>query len=156
VDDPACDPERARRMVPRDVAERAYEYIVNAVEEGIDRVKTKPEPLPVILVGGGSAMLPRKLKGASEVIRPEGAQSANAIGAATALTGATVEKTYSYEQVDRSKALDDAKEEARRRAVESGADPSTVEIAFVEEISMPYLPGNVVKVRVKAVGRARI
>ncbi|MEB3860347.1 MAG: hydantoinase/oxoprolinase family protein [Desulfurococcales archaeon] len=156
IDDPSCNPERAAQKIPRELAERAYQYIVNAVEEGIDRIKTKPEPLPVILVGGGSAMLPRKLKGASEVIRPEGAQSANAIGAATALIGATVEKTYSYEQVERSKALDDAKSEAKKRAIESGADPSTVEIAFVEEVSMPYLPGNVVKVRVKAVGRARI
>ena len=156
IDDPNCRPERAREKIPRRVAEEAYRFIVNAIEEGIDKIKTKPEPLPVILVGGGSAMLPRSLRGASEVIRPEGAQSANAIGAATALIGATIEKTYSYEQVDRAKALDDAKSEARKRAIESGADPATVEIAFVEEISMPYLPGNVVKVRVKAVGKAKI
>lgn len=154
IDDPKCDPERARKLIPRDVAEKAYKYIVNGVEEAIDRIKTKPDPMPVVLVGGGSAMLPRKLKGASEVIRPAGAQSANAIGAATALIGATVEKTYNYEHIPRQKALEEAKKVAIEKALESGAAPGTVEVAFVEEISMPYLPGNIVKVRVKAVGRA--
>lgn len=156
VDDPRCNSERAKKLIPRSLAERAYEYIVRRVEEAIDKAKTRPEPMPVILVGGGSAMLPRKLEGASEVIRPEGAQSANAIGAATALIGATVEKTYSYEQVPREKALSEAKNEAIRRAIESGADPATVDIVMVEEISLPYLPGNIVKVRVKAVGRAKL
>ena len=156
IDDPNCDPERARRRIPRDLAEKAYSYIVSAIEDAIDRIKTKPDPMPVVLVGGGSAMLPRKLKGASEVIRPEGAQSANAIGAATALIGATIEKTFNYEQVGREKALEEAKREAIAKAVESGAAEGTVEIALVEEISMPYLPGNIVKVRVKAVGRAGV
>jgi len=156
VDDPKCNPERAKKLIPRSLAEKAYEYIVRKVEEAIDKVKTRPKPMPVILVGGGSAMLPRKLEGASEVIRPEGAQSANAIGAATALIGATVEKTYSYEHVPREKALGEAKKEAIRRAIESGADPATVDIVTVEEISLPYLPGNIVKVKVKAVGRAKL
>jgi N-methylhydantoinase A/oxoprolinase/acetone carboxylase beta subunit len=156
IDDPRCSPERARKLIPRDLAERAYSYIVRRVEEAIDKVKTRPDPMPVILVGGGSAMLPRKLEGASEVIRPEGAQSANAIGAATALIGATVEKTYSYEQTPREKALDEAKREAVRKAIESGADPATVRVVMVEEISMPYLPGNIVKVKVKAVGKAKL
>ncbi|MCE4598793.1 MAG: hydantoinase/oxoprolinase family protein [Desulfurococcales archaeon] len=156
IDDPRCNPDLAKAKIPRDLAEKAYEYIIRKIEEGIDKVKTKPDPMPVVLVGGGSAMLPRSLQGASVVIRPEGAQSANAIGAATALIGATVEKTYNYEQVDRKNALEDAKSEAKRRAVESGADPGSIEVAFVEEISMPYLPGNIVKVRVKAVGKAKL
>ncbi len=156
IDDPNCDPERARRLIPRDLAEKAYNYIVRRVEEAIDMVKTRPEPMPVILVGGGSAMLPRRLEGASEVIRPEGAQSANAIGAATALIGATVEKTFSYEQVPREKALDGVKREAMKKAVEAGADPTTVNVVSVEEVSLPYLPGTIVKVKVKAVGRARL
>ena len=156
IDDPRCDPERARRLIPRDLAEKAYKYIVSRVEETIDKIKTRPGPMPVILVGGGSAMLPRTLEGASKVIRPPGAQSANAIGAATALIGATIEKTYNYQQTPRSEALEDAKRLARQRAVESGADPQTVDIVYVEEISIPYLPGNIVKVKVKAVGKARL
>ncbi len=156
IDDPNCDPERAKKLIQRSLAEEAYNYIVKAVEEAIDRVKTKPDPMPVIIVGGGSAMLPRKLEGASEVIRPEGAQSANAVGAATALVGATVEKTFSYEQTPRAKALEEVKREAKEKAVASGADPASVEVVMVEEISLPYLPGNIVKVKAKAVGRAKL
>ncbi len=154
VDDPDCDPDLARSRVSGEVAEGAYGYIVSRIEEGIDKVKTRPDPMSVVLVGGGSAMLPEELKGASEVMRPEGAQSANAIGAATALVGATVERAYSYEQVSRGRALEDAKKVAKGRAIAAGAEPSSVEVVMVEEVSMPYLPGNTVKVRVKAAGRA--
>jgi len=156
IEDPTCNPKLAKEKIPFDVAKAAFNYIVNKVEWGIDRIKTKPDPVPVILVGGGSAMLPQKLKGASEVIRPEGAQYANAIGAATALVGATIERTYNYEQTPRANALDDAKKVAIERAIEAGADPTTVEIVMVEEVSLPYLPGNIVKVRVKAAGKVRL
>ncbi|NPA04868.1 MAG: hydantoinase/oxoprolinase family protein [Crenarchaeota archaeon] len=153
IDDPRCNPERAKKLIPAWLVEKAYAKMVQMLEDAIDRIKTRPEPEIVILVGGGSAMWPRRLRGAREVIRPEHAQSANAIGAATALVGATIDKAYSYEQIPREKALEDAKREAIRKAIEAGADPSTVEIVEVEEIAMPYLPGNAVKVRVKAVGR---
>ena len=52
--------------------------------------------------------------------------------------------------------LEDAKREAIEKAINAGADPSTVEVVEVEEIAMPYLPGNAVRIRVKAVGRLRI
>ncbi len=156
IDDPRCNPELARSKIPGWLVERAYAKMVEMLEDALDRIKTRPEPETVILVGGGSAMWPRTLKGAREVIRPEHAQYANAVGAATALVGATVEKAYSYEQVSRDKAIQDASEEAKKRVIEAGADPSTIEIAEVEEIAMPYLPGNAVKIRVKAVGKLKL
>ena len=156
IDDPMCNPELARSKIPSWLVERAYAKMIEILEDSIDRIKLKPEPETVILVGGGSAMWPKTLRGAREVIRPEHAQYANAIGAATALVGAVVEKAYSYEQITRERAIQDASEEAKKRAVEAGADPSTVEVAEVEEIAMPYLPGNAVKVRVKAVGKLKL
>lgn len=156
IDDPRCRAELARARIPSWLVERAYAKMVEMLEDALDRVKLRPEPETVILVGGGSAMWPRRLRGAREVIRPEHAQYANAIGAATALIGAVVEKAYSYEHVSRERAIQDASEEAKRRAIEAGADPATVDIAEVEEVAMPYLPGNAVKVRVKAVGRLRL
>ncbi|MGC8607372.1 MAG: hydantoinase/oxoprolinase N-terminal domain-containing protein [Vulcanisaeta sp.] len=156
IDDPRCNPELARSKIPSWLVERAYAKMVDMLEDALDRIKTRPEPETVILVGGGSAMWPRTLRGAREVIRPEYAQYANAVGAATALVGATVEKAYSYEQVSRDKAIQDASEEAKKRAIEAGADPSTIEVAEVEEIAMPYLPGNAVKIRVKAVGKLKL
>lgn len=156
IDDPRCNPELARSKIPSWLVERACAKMIEILEDSIDRIKLKPEPETVILVGGGFAMWPKTLRGAREVIRPEHAQYANAIGAATALVGAVVEEAYSYEQITRERAIQDASEEAKKRAVEAGADLSTVEVAEVEEIAMPYLPGNAVKVRVKAVGKLKL
>ena len=45
-----------------------------------------------------------------------------------------------------------AKTTAVERAINAGADPTTVQIVEVEEIALPYLPGNAVRMRVKAAG----
>jgi hypothetical protein len=127
--------------------------MVEMLEEALDKIKTRPEPEIVILVGGGSAMWPKKLKGAKEVIRPKEAQYANAIEAATALVGAYAEKAFSYEHIPRSNAIEEVKREAIKRAIETGADPASIEVIEVEETAMPYLPGNAVKIRVKAIGK---
>jgi N-methylhydantoinase A/oxoprolinase/acetone carboxylase beta subunit len=156
IDDPVCDPEIPKKKIDPQVVEKAYSYMVNRIEEAIDKMKTTPEPATVILVGGGSAMWPKKLKGAKEVIRPEYAQSANALGAATALVGAVVEKAFSYDHICREEALKLAMNEAKEKAAAAGAEPSTIEIAEVEEIAMPYLPGTAVKIRVKAVGKLKL
>jgi N-methylhydantoinase A/oxoprolinase/acetone carboxylase beta subunit len=156
IDEPKCKPELAKQKIDPYLAGRAYEKMVKMLEDAIDRVKTSPEPETIILVGGGSAMWPRKLAGAKEVVRPEHAQYANAVGAATALVGAFVEKAFSYESLPREKAMSIAIEEAKKKAIEAGADPSTLEVTDVEEVAMPYLPGNAVKVRVKSVGKLKL
>ena len=156
IDDLKCRPEIAKSKISKEIAEKAYKYIVESIEESIDKIKTSPEPMTVILVGGGSAMLPKQFKGAKEVIRPEAAQYANAVGAATALIGASAEKAYSYETTPREKAIQETIEEAKRKAVEAGAKLETIEVAEIEEIAMPYLPGNAVKIRVKVVGKMRL
>ncbi len=156
IDDPRCDPERPAKLVPKEVIDAAYDYMVRTIEEAIDKVKTSAEPATVILVGGGSLMWPRKLKGAKEVIRPEHAQSANALGAATALVGSVVEKAFSYDHVTREEAIRITSDEAKQKAIEAGADPASIEVAEVEEIALPYLPGNAVKVRVKAIGKLKL
>jgi hypothetical protein len=51
------------------------------LETVIDRMKTTADDIPVLLVGGGAALSPDKLAGASRVIKPEYSGVANAIGA---------------------------------------------------------------------------
>ncbi len=101
-------------------------------------------------------MWPRKLKGAKEVIRLEHAQSANTLGATTALVGPVAEKAFSYDHVTREEAIRITSDEAKQEAIEAGADPASIEVAEVEEIALPYLPGNAVKVRVKAIGKLKL
>lgn len=62
------------------------------LEKVIDRMRTSPEPLPVLLVGGGSFIAPLKLDGASVVLRPPYYQVANAIGAAMGKLSALIHR----------------------------------------------------------------
>jgi hypothetical protein len=41
---------------------------------------------------------------------------------------------------------------AIEEAIKAGANPDTIEIVNVEEIPLAYLPGNAVRIRVKAAG----
>lgn len=153
IDDERCRGERVMSFYDRALLEKAYEKMLEMLIDGLDKIKTSPNPETIILVGGGSLMWPKSLPIASEVIRPDYAQYANALGAATALVGATVEKAFSYESVSRSDAIRYTVEEAKKKAVEAGANPATLEVGEVEEIAMPYLPGNAVKIRVKVIGK---
>jgi len=144
-----------RRLVqdlPDDLVHSAQEVIVHMVEEAIDRMKTSAKPLPVVLVGGGSILLPDDLRGASETIRPAHFEVANAIGAAIAQVSGQVERIYSLAEISREEALAEAKKMAVAEAVAAGADPATVEIVEVEDVPLAYLPGNATRIKVKAAG----
>ena len=145
------DPER---MVgrPRDLLKSVDARVHSLVEDGIDKVRITPDPLPVVLVGGGSILLRNRLKGVSRVIRPEHFDVANAIGVAIAEIGADVDTVLTYETTSRREGIDRTCQIAIDRAVASGADPKRTRIANVEEIPITYLPGNAVRVRVKACG----
>jgi N-methylhydantoinase A/oxoprolinase/acetone carboxylase beta subunit len=145
------EPARARTL-DAELVERGLAEVRRRVEQAVDRVKLSADPLPLVLVGGGSVLVADRLAGASEVLRPEHAEVANAIGAAIAQVGGEVEKVYSLERVGRLEALASAKDEALRRATEAGAQPGSVEVVEVEEVPLTYLPGNATRIRVKAVG----
>ncbi|MEJ5247316.1 MAG: hydantoinase/oxoprolinase family protein [Caldilinea sp.] len=130
----------------------ATQRIWEMIELSIDRMKTAPGAVPVILVGGGIILVGDKLNGASELHRPEHAAVANAIGAAIAQVGGEVDRVFSLDAIPREQALAQAKEEAIQRILKEGAIPETAEIVDVEEIPLAYLPGNATRIRVKAVG----
>ncbi|MBZ9935684.1 hydantoinase/oxoprolinase family protein [Mesorhizobium sp. BR1-1-16] len=138
--------------IPAKTIATALDTIHRMVDEAVDRMKTSAEPLPVILVGGGSILVSRQLPSASEVIRPENASVANAIGAAIAQVGGEVDRIFSLEGTSRDVVLDGAKAEAAERATKAGADPATVKIVDIEEVPLAYLPGSATRIRVKAVG----
>jgi N-methylhydantoinase A/oxoprolinase/acetone carboxylase beta subunit len=136
----------------RDLVQDGVRRMQERVAELVDRVKTSPQPLPVVVVGGGSILLEDKLAGASQILKPDHFAVANAIGAAIAQVGAEVDKVFSLTDVPREQALDSARQEATEKATAAGADASTVEIVDVEEVPLAYLPSNAVRIRVKAVG----
>jgi len=123
-----------------DVVTSGLAGIQALVERAVDRIKTSADPVPVILVG------------ASELVKPEHAAVANAIGAAIAQAGGEIDRVFNLDGSSREAVLDEARAEATARAVAAGADPESVEIVEVDEIPLAYMPGNEVRIRVKAVG----
>jgi N-methylhydantoinase A/oxoprolinase/acetone carboxylase beta subunit len=145
------DPARVASL-DKDLVNGTLDEIQRSVDVAVDRMKTSAADLPVILVGGGSILIGRPIQGASEVIKPDHFAVANAIGAAIAQIGGEVDRVFSLENITRDQALDEAKREAISKAVEAGADASTVQIVDVDEVPLTYLPSNAMRVRVKAIG----
>lgn len=133
-------------------AQKAMNRIRELVEDGIDAMKLSHEDADVILVGGGSVILPENLAGARSVVRPEYFGTANAIGSAISKVSGTYEQLVNYDEIPREEALVRAKEEAAAMAVAAGAIPETVEIIDMEDVPLAYYPGNTNRVKIKAAG----
>lgn len=134
----------------------ATQLMSELIAAGIDRMKTSAEPVPVILVGGGSILVGDSIEGASELMRPDHFEAANAVGAAIAQISGEVDRVFSLSEKTRERALEEAKFEAAERAVAAGAASDTVQIVDVEDVPLAYLPGNATRIRVKAVGDLRL
>lgn len=134
------------------LVDAAVEEIQRLVREGVDRMKTSADEVPVILVGGGAVLVKGKIDGTSQTIVPEHAGVANAIGASIAQVGGEVDAVFSYDELGRDEAIARAKQEASDRAVAAGADAATVEMIDFEELPLSYVPGNAVRLRAKAAG----
>ena len=132
--------------------EQGLAEIHRLVEDAIDRVKTSVEDAPVVLVGGGSVLVTRELRGASEVKIPNQSAVANAIGAGMAQVGGEIDRIFSYESEGRDASLAQAKDEAKARAIAAGASADSVQILEIEELPLTYMPAGAVRLRVKAVG----
>ncbi|QTH23984.1 hydantoinase/oxoprolinase family protein [Rhizorhabdus wittichii] len=145
------DPSKVGHLTPA-VIEAALADIHRQAETAIDRMRTNSRDTPVILVGGGSILISRPLHGTPDVRRPDNYDVANAVGAAIAEVSGEVDGYFSYEEEGRQAVLATAKDRARAEAVRSGADPDTVRIVDIEEVPIGYMPGNVVRLRIKAVG----
>lgn len=134
------------------LVDNALDRMHEMIDSAVDRMRTSTTPLPIILVGGGSILISRKISSASDITKPEYAPVANAIGAAIAQVGGEVERMFSLDNISRDEALDQTKREATQKAIDAGAQADTVSIVDIEEVMISYLPGNATRIRVKAAG----
>lgn len=145
------DPDKVAHL-ETSMVNAVLERISERIADTVDRMRTTPDPLPVVAVGGGAFLLPDSLGELGEVLRPENAGVANAIGATIAQVSGEIDRVYSIKDGQRDSVIEEAQEEARVRAIEAGATPGSVSIVEFDEVPIPYLPGNSTRVRVKAVG----
>ncbi len=109
--------------------------VKSKLERVIDTMKTSPDDLPVVLVGGGSIIAPKELTGASRVIKPQWSGVANAVGAAIARVSAVVDTVRSTEKKTPDQILEEISKEAIAKTIEAGAAPETVKV--VEKETLP-------------------
>ncbi|MCX2949738.1 hydantoinase/oxoprolinase family protein [Lentzea sp. NEAU-D7] len=140
------------RHLDRTLVRSVLDHVDDRIAAQVDRMRTSPAPLPVVLVGGGSVLVRDGIEGVSGIVRPEHHAFANAIGAAIAQVGGEVDRVFTMEPARRDEVLDAARQEAVDKAVAAGADAGTVRIVEIEEIPLAYLPGNASRVRARAVG----
>lgn len=125
---------------------RIHERIADAV----DRSKTDAAPVPLLAVGGGAMLVPDSMPGISEVVHVEHESVANAVGAAIAQVSG--ETDHIYRDTSRADAIAAATEEAISNAITAGAAPSSVRVVESEDLPLSYLPGQALRVRVRAIG----
>jgi N-methylhydantoinase A/oxoprolinase/acetone carboxylase beta subunit len=138
--------------LPDDLVVAALDAIHRRIEDAIDQIKVNATAQPLILVGGGNILVSRDIRGASEVLRPPHADVANAVGAAIALVSGRVDKLYDVEKLGRDAALDLARDEAIKAAIDAGADADRIEIVDLQELPMTHMKSGSVQVKVRAVG----
>ncbi|MFL9998678.1 hydantoinase/oxoprolinase family protein [Paraburkholderia sediminicola] len=139
--------------VPTPFCRAAFESVLKRLATGVDRIKTNAAPLPVILVGGGSALFPDHIDGTDEVIRPANFGAANAIGVAIGDVSGEVDRIVTMRDDLREQTLASLRDEAIQAAILAGADPATVEVLEQEDVPLSYLPGNATRIRFKVAGR---
>ncbi|GAB3488205.1 hydantoinase/oxoprolinase family protein [Flexivirga lutea] len=130
----------------------ALDGIADRIAETVDRMRTSPEPIPVVAVGGGSVLLDDELPIFGAIHRPDNYAVANAIGASIAQVGGEIDKVFTVDPGRRDAILDEVRQEAVDKAIAAGARPDSVSIVDFDEVPIPYLPGNATRIRAKAVG----
>ncbi|MGQ0668064.1 MAG: hydantoinase/oxoprolinase N-terminal domain-containing protein [Actinomycetota bacterium] len=144
------DPRRTEGH--RDLLDAGLRAADSMLADAVDRIKTARGDQPLVVVGGGSVLVPDRIPGVAEIHRPEHFEVANAIGAAIALVSGEVDKIVHPGPGERERVLEELSAEAKDRAVQAGADPAAVEVVEIEEVPLAYLTGSATRVRVRAAG----
>lgn len=133
------DPKQIAGHLTAEQTATGIERIKKILEDAIDRVKTEPDDVRMLLVGGGAVLVPKNLKGVGEIVRPPCFDVANAVGAAIARVAGEVDRVEipGGTNGDIEEIVTRCKQEAVRHAVANGASQDGIEIAEVAVIQLP-------------------
>ncbi|KAI0746879.1 DUF917-domain-containing protein [Daedaleopsis nitida] len=138
--------------VPQDVVTSGSQKIKKLLESIVDKMKTSPEDITVLLVGGGSIIAPDVLAGVKEIIRPPFFSVANAVGAAMAKVAGDIDTIEILAGRDIHTVVEAIKLQAMQKAIAAGADPATTGIVEVTNLPVQYVTNEATRIIVKAAG----
>ncbi len=130
---------------------RVDQLIRQTLNHAAEAMKPGQESLPVILVGGGAVLLAGEQLAGGDIIRPDHAGVANAIGASIAQVSGEAEQFLIAGGESRQSVVDKVLADARARAVAAGGDPATLRTLALEETSIPYMDEGNLRIRAKVV-----
>lgn len=122
---------------------------VGKIYELISKIGPEESVLPIVMIGGGASLFPKKLLDERFIIPPY-AHVANAYGAALAEISATIDTVVSLE--DRQKVLESLQEQTIQAAIQKGADFKTTKVVDIQIHPYHYVPNKLARVIVRASG----
>src|SRR5690606_12443838 len=137
-----------------ELVDHSTEKIKEMLEITIDQMKTTPEDIPALIVGGGATTMPKDgVEGTTEIINPDHFEVCGAVGATIAEIGAYAESVADLEIEDREEAINHVIEMAKNNLETAGGLKKTAEVIDIEEIPFAYMPGKRQKIRVRVKGK---
>lgn len=136
------------------IDEDSADIVMNLVKEKVaDLVRTiagMHMNLPVIITGGGSALLDSSILPDNYII-PDYASVANAYGAALAEISGTVDTVVVLDE--RKSIITQLEQQAYKKAIECGAEESTVRLISKDIMPYHYMPQNLARVKITVAGK---
>ncbi|KAJ3576514.1 hypothetical protein NP233_g376 [Leucocoprinus birnbaumii] len=123
------------------LVQNAQQAIHKLLSIAIDKMKTSPEDIDVLLVGGGSIICPNSIRGVRSIIIPPHHDVANAIGAAIANISGEIDtivipKSPQPSSEEIKQLVEEVKEKAVEKALRRGAKEDTVRVLRVEVVPL--------------------
>ncbi|KHO00423.1 uncharacterized protein MAM_01201 [Metarhizium album ARSEF 1941] len=118
----------------------------------IDKMKVSTAPVHVLLVGGGSILVPDRIAGVDKCIEPIHRGAANAVGAAIGKISGEVDTVEILEGKDEKALIAAACQKATDQAIAKGARPDDVRIVEVNKMPLQYMSQVTIRIQVRAVG----
>jgi N-methylhydantoinase A/oxoprolinase/acetone carboxylase beta subunit len=122
--------------------------LTDALEEG----RVMRAVVPLVVVGPGQQLVPDRMDGVSEVIRPPDGEFAHAIGAAVGSVSGQFARICPDRPDTRQSVLEEVRAEALARAIDAGAHPDHVEVVEVDEVPLTHLVHPALRIRARAAG----
>ncbi|KAG8159967.1 hypothetical protein KVR01_010604 [Diaporthe batatas] len=144
------DDLRERGISPQTI-DTAKSAIQKLIENAVTASKTKVEDATVLLVGGGSFILPDRIEGTDSVVRPPFYQVANAVGAAIGKISSTFDCLIKPGDRKVRDIVADGKQQAIAMCEQAGGNTSDVEIVELETIPEPYAMDGTFRLVVRVV-----